>query len=258
MRRSPLPIAVVLLAAVSVAAQEMRPVSYVAEFKINRSEAAEWINLVRKYDKPMLDKLMADGTVLTWGLDAVVVRREESVTHRIWVVSADYAGMDKVIAGFNAMRTPPKDVARYLQIANLSALQEHYVRSILFKMTDVPPTVRPYRSYSGTKLKPGKVSDWQKLFDQYNRPVLDKLMADGIIYGYGVDVEDFHTDDPGWRWVWVVTPNMAAFDKIAAANEKRSEATRAAVAQEFENVIEPGAHRNQLYRTVVTGGRSEK
>ncbi len=254
MRRSELPFAVVLLAAVLVAAQEMRPVSYVAEFKVKRGDAAEWINLVRKHDKPMLDKLMADGTVLAWGLDTVAIRREEGVTHRIWVVTADYASMDKVVAGFNAMKTAPEDVARYLEVANLSALQEHYVRSIIFKVTEVPPMTRPYRTYSGIKVKPGKGSEWQKLFEKYTRPILDKLMADRTIYGYGVDVEDFHTDDPGWRWVWVVTPNMTAFDKMAAANEKRSEAERAAIAQEFENVTERGSHRDYLYRTVVTGG----
>lgn len=243
-----------LLATVSVAAQEVRPVWYVAEFKIRSSDATQWINLVRKYDKPMLDKLMADGTVLTWGLDAMVIRREDAVTHRIWVVTPGHAGMDKVIAGFNAMKTPPEDVARYLEVANLAALQEHYMRSILFKVTDVPPTAGPYRNYSAIKVKPGKGSDWEKLFEKYNRPVLDKLLAEGAIYGYGVDVEEFHSDDPGWRWVWVMTPNMAAFDKIAAAYAKRSEAERAAVAQEFENVTEPGAHRDYLYRTIVTGG----
>ena len=101
MRRSLFAFAVGLLAAVSVAAQEMRPVSYVAEFQI-KSGGTDWINLIKKYDKPMLDKLMADGTVLAWGLDVVVIHRGEGVTHRIWVVTRDYAGMDKVVAGFRS------------------------------------------------------------------------------------------------------------------------------------------------------------
>jgi hypothetical protein len=178
-----------LLATVSVAAQEVRPVWYVAEFKIRSSDATQWINLVRKYDKPMLDKLMAEGTVLTWGLDAMVIRREDAVTHRIWVVTPDHGGMDKVIAGFNAMKTPPEDVARYLEIANLAALQEHYMRSILFKVTDVPPTARPYRAYSAIKVKPGKGSEWEKLFETYNRPVLDKLLAEAARPGLVDEVE---------------------------------------------------------------------
>ena len=131
-------------------------------------------------------------------------------------------------------------------------------------MPEAPPAAWPYRTYSGVKVKPGKGSEWLKLFEKYNKPVLDKLVADGAIYGYGVDVEDFHTEDPGWRWVWVVTTNLAAFDKIDAsfdaANEKRSEAERAAIAEQFSRVTEASAHRDYLFRTVVMGGRpaSEK
>ncbi|MGH9509918.1 MAG: hypothetical protein ACRD2M_08275 [Terriglobales bacterium] len=257
MRRSLFAFAVVLLAAVSVAAQEMRPVSYVAEFQI-KSGSTDWINLIKKYDKPMLDKLMADGTVLAWGLDVVVIHRGEGVTHRIWVVTRDYAGMDKVVAGFNAINVTPEDRARYLEVANLSNLHEHYMRSILLNVPEAPPAARPYRTYSRVKVKPGKGSEWRKLFEKYNKPVLDKLVADGAIHSYGVDVEDFHTEDPGWHWVWVATTNLAAFDKIDAANEKLSETERAAIALEFENVTEAGAHRDYLYRTVVTGGRSGK
>lgn len=254
MRRSTPLAAAFLLVTMSVAAQEVRPVWYVAEFKIRSSDARQWINLVRQYDKPMLDELMAAGTVLAWGLDVTVIRREDAPTHRIWVVTPDYGAMDTVVGGFNAMKTPPEDVARYLEVANLAALQEHYMRSIVFKVTDVPPTARPYRTYSAYKVKPGKGGEWAKLFEKYNRPVLDTLLAEGAIYGYGVDVDEFHADDPGWRWFWVVTPNMAAFDKIAAAYTKRSEADRAAVAKEFDNLAEPGAHRDYLYRTIVTGG----
>ncbi len=238
MRSSLFALAVVLLAAVSVAAQEMRPVSYVAEFRVKPGPAAaDWINLVRKYDKPMLDKLMGDGTVLAWGLDTVVLHREEGITHRIWVVTADYAGMDKVFAGFNAINTAPEDLARYLEVANLSNYHEHIVRSILLSVPQAPSPVRPYRTYSGVKVKPGKGSEWRTLFERYRKPVLDKLVADGAIHSYGVDVEDFHTEDPAWRWVWVVTTNLAAFDRINAvfdaANEKRSETERAAIEGEF-------------------------
>ncbi len=267
MRKSLFAFAVVLLAAVSVAAQEIRPVSYLAEFRVNwwrGHEAADWINLVKKYDKPFLDKLMADGTVLAWGVDGAVIRREEGTTYLIWVVTADYAGMDKVYAGFNAtwVYTTPEDLARYFEVASLSNLHEHILRSILRNVSQAPPAAHPYRTYSGFKVKPGKGSEWRRLFEKYKKPVLDKLVADGAIYGYGVDVEDFHTEDPGWHWLWVVTTTLAAFDKIDAAfdaaNQEWSEKERAAIAEEFGDVTEAGAHRDYLYRTVVMGGPSGK
>lgn len=48
MRRSLFALAVVLLAAVSVAAQEMRPVSYLAEFQLKPDSAPDWIKLVKR------------------------------------------------------------------------------------------------------------------------------------------------------------------------------------------------------------------
>lgn len=254
MRKSLFAFAVVLLAAVSVAAQEMRPVTYLAEFQLKPDNEADWIKLVRKYDGPMLDKLMAEGTVLAWGVDRAnrpgrcPINGQEGTTHLIWIVAADYAGADKVRAGFNAMNTPPEDVARYLEVANLSNYHSHSLRSILRNVSQAPPAAqpRPYRVYSGVKVMPGKDSEWRRLFEKYSRPVLDKLMADGALYGYGVDVQYFHSEDPGWRWVWVVTTDLAAFDKIHATFDA------------FRHVTEAGAHRDSVFRTVVVGGPSGK
>lgn len=198
MRSSLFALAVVLLAAVSIAAQESRPVSYVAEFQLKPDNVADWIKLVRRDDEPMLNKLMGDGTVLAWGVDTAAanhpgrcpIKGEEGTTHLIWVVTADYAGMDKVFAGFNATwRQPPEELARYRELANLAKYHSHILRSILLKVPQAPPPTRPYRIYSGVKVKPGKGGEWLRLFENYSRPLLDKLMADGVLYGYGVDVE---------------------------------------------------------------------
>ena len=109
---------VVLLTFTSAAAQENRPVSYLAEFQLKPDNVADWIKLVRRDDEPMLNRLMGDGAVLTWGVGTAAashpgrcpIKGEEGTTHLIWVVAADYAGMDKVFAGFNATwRQPPED-----------------------------------------------------------------------------------------------------------------------------------------------------
>ena len=255
MPRSVFALAVVLLAAVSLAAQEMRPVSYLAEFQLKPENSADWMKLVNRWDGPMLDKLMAEGAVLAWGVDRAGVANhpgrcpitgEEGTTHLIWVVTPDYAGMDKVFAGFSQTGVTPEDGARYLEVANLPKYHSHILRSILRKVLEAPPAARPYRIYSGFKVKAGKGNEWHRLFERYSRPVLDKLAADGALYGYGVDVEYFHTEDPERRWVWVVASELAAFDKIDAALDA------------FRHVTEAGAHRDSVFRTVVMGGPSGK
>lgn len=256
MRRT-LVVAILMLGTVCTGMQKTLPVSYVAEFKIESRDASEWRALVRKYDQPMLDKLVAEGVVLAWGLDATVLNHPDRATHRIWVTTADYAGQDKVISGFNSINTSRDDVSRYFAVANLSQLQERYVRSLVHNLAEDAAKVPAYRAYSAVNIKPGMADDWQKLFEKYERPVLDQLLAGQTILGYGVDVEDLHTRDPGWRWVWVVASSLEALDKVTMTQRKRPEAERATIAAEMEAITVSGEHRDYLYRT-VSGAQAKK
>ncbi len=73
--------------------QERRPVSYLAEFQLKPNSEADWIKLVKRDDEPMLDKLMADRTVLAWGVDNAgaihpgrcPIKGQEGTTHLISV-----------------------------------------------------------------------------------------------------------------------------------------------------------------------------
>lgn len=265
MRRSPFVLVIVLFAALSLVAQESEPVSYLAAFQVNPGKESDFVNLVKKYDKPMLDGLMAEGSVLAWGLDAVMIHREGGITHLFWFVTPDYAGLDKVFAGFEKMEEsiPEEEQARFRETVNFAKHHDHILRSLIVNVSEAPPTAPPYTNYASVKVKPGKGREWRKLFEKYSKPVLDKLVADGDIYGYGVDVEDFHTEAPQWRWIWVVTTNMAAFDKIDAAFEAdrqgRSEEERQTIRHRFRSVTEAGTHRDYLLRSIVMpGGEGEE
>jgi len=260
MQRITLSLAVILLAALSVAAQQPEPIAYLAEFKVKPGKEADFIELTKKYDKPLMDRLMAEGTVLAWGLDTAVLHREGGAQFMFWWVNADYAGMDTVFAGFEEMekQIPAEDQQRFQDIVDLDKHHDHIVRSILLNIREEPPATLPYTSYSSVKVEPGKGNEWRKLWEKYNKPIFDELVADGSILGYGVDVEEFHTEDPAWRMIWVVTTDLASFDKIDAAfaadREARSEEEREAIGHLFRKVTVAGVHRDYLYRSVLVGG----
>lgn len=240
-------LATLLLTAISATAQQTHRITYVAEFQIRWGQGSEHIGLTRKYDKPMLDGLFADGTVLDWGEDVAIMKREGIATHRVWVSTPDYTSMEKVIAGFNRMQTPQEDVARYLEVANLSKLHERYFRSILFS----GPRVSPARSltiYSVVKVNTGKDDDWLALFERHRKPLLDKWLAEGVVHSYGVNVEDLHTESLGGRWIWVTVTNLAQADTILA------EFDRAATDPAFAALTDLSAHRDYVYRKVLAAG----
>lgn len=263
MRRTFVAFVVVLLLALPLVAQEeakMEPVSYLAEFQVKPEKAAEFIGMVKKYDKPALDGLMAEGAVLAWGLDTVVIHRENEGNFLWWFVTPDYAGMDKVFAALEKVEATisPEDMAAMLETVDLSKHHDHILRSLHVSVSDTPPSAPPYTNYASVKVLPGHGDDYLKAFQKYDAPVLDALVADGTIYGYGVDREDFHTEEPQWRFIWIVVPNMAAWDKVDAAfaadREKMTPAQRSIMEHSFRDITEAGAHRDYFFRTVVMPG----
>ncbi len=244
-----------LLAALSVAAQEgMRPVSYLAEIRVNPGYESKVVDLIKKYDKPVFDRLVAEGTVIAWGLDAKMVHNEGGTTHMFWWVTADFAGQDKVFAALFGIEMADADEKAFQDAVVADKHHDHILRTQIINIKEEEPAGPVYTRYSFTKVKPGKGDEWEDLWKTYTKPIYDKLVADGAIFGFGVDTEYIHTEDPGWRVIWVVTTGLGAFDKVdaafRAAFEARSEAERDAIGTRFRSLTEPTEHRDGLWRSV--------
>ena len=63
---------------------------------MNPGKEADFLNLVNTVGGPVRDKLMADGVVEAWGVEAPVLRVPGDATHMIWYTVADYAGVERV------------------------------------------------------------------------------------------------------------------------------------------------------------------
>ena len=112
----------------------------------------------------------------------------------------------------------------------------------------------PITRYNFTKVKPGKGADYRRTWEKYNKPVLDKLLADGVVLAYGLATEEIKTDGDFTHFVWIAFPNMAAAEKLGPAfnadRARRSEEERAAIAELFTSVTEP-----DMARSIVTRSR---
>ena len=254
MRRSVLLCALTLLVAVGAAAQDSGPYSYLAEFQVKPGMGDDFVELVKKYDKPLFDGLVEEGAVLAWGLDTRVIHEEDTATHMLWWVTPNLGGMDKVFAGFDAVDIPDEDQERFRQTVDLNKHHDHLTRSIAMNINEGEPSGPTYTYWWFVKVKRGQGSKWRKLFDKYNKLVLDNLVAEGTVYGYGIDVEWVHTESPGWRAIWVVTTSLGAWDKIGAAfraaGQGRSEEERSAIGQMFRKTTKGGEHRDSLWREI--------
>ena len=113
----------------------------------------------------------------------------------------------------------------------------------------------PVTRYNFVKARPGKGADYRRTWEKYNKPVFDKLVADGVVMAYGLAQEDVKTDGDWTHFVWITTANMAAADKIgpafAADRARRSEKDRNEITEAFLESTEPDKARSMITRARI-------
>ncbi len=92
-----------LMSCFTVAAQQQpqQPLTFWYEYHVTPGKEDEFLNLVKTVGQPVRDKLMAEGVVLAWGVEAPLLRVPDNATHMIWYTVADYAGVEKVDAAMS-------------------------------------------------------------------------------------------------------------------------------------------------------------
>lgn len=97
-RRILISLCLLCLAPLAVAAQEMEaPVySYIAEWSIPRPQWGDYSYAFERVNRPILEKGLADGTLISWGSYTNIVHTEDGITHGVWFSSAKLAGLEKI------------------------------------------------------------------------------------------------------------------------------------------------------------------
>jgi hypothetical protein len=269
---------VMLLSCISSSAQQsqpqMQPLTFWYGYTINPGKEDEFLDLVKTVGQPVRDKLMADGVVLAWGVQASMLRVPGNSTHFIWYAVADYAGLEKVDSAMRAQISKLNDeatksgtakkgqkpagslTARLAEVADMSKVHDYLTRDLVIALSQSAPTgVLPYSRYNFFKVKPGKGADFRKAWEKYNKPIFDKLMADGVILAYGLAVEDVRTEGEFTHFVWYDVKDLAALDKVRAAfiadRDRRSQEEQDALTHLFVSLQDADASRSELTRSLI-------
>jgi len=279
MRKSILVSLTILLLCCVAAAQQAQPqpqpLTFFYDYKVVPGKEEEFMNLVKLVGAPVRDKLMADGVITAWGIETPVLRYPGGTTHLIWFSVANWDGVEKVMNGMEAQlaklatedakaadvaraskRKPALTTAeRTREIFDMSKTRDWLVRDLVSNYGPPPPAgVLPFVRYNFIKAKAGKGADYRSAWEKYNKPVYDKLVADGVVLAYGFSAEEVKTDGDFTHFIWYATANMAAADKVgpafAADRARRSEVERNAIGDIFNSVTEP-----DMARSIVTRSR---
>ena len=257
---------VLCLSLVAQQAQPPQPLTLWHDFTVQPGEEGQFMVLANTVGVPVLDKLMAEGVVLAWGIEVPILRMPGQPTHMVWITVNDWAGLGKVQNGIEAQfaklaaeeaKARTKTTAqRMKEVFDHTKTRDWLTRDLVSGYGNkMPPNPLPYGRYFFAKVKPGKGAEYRKAWEKYIKPVLDKLTADGVILAWGLGVEEVRTEGSFTHFSWVATADMGDWDKIRAAfiadREHRSEEERNAISRAFEHLTDADAARGLVTRSIM-------
>jgi hypothetical protein len=232
----------------------------VAQWQIARPSWAAYEADLKKTQVPVMEKLLADGVITEFGYDRNSVHAPEGYTHSSWFCATSQANLEKALDTIVAAGDALTPEERRKQDTEFSGTKhaDQVLRSVVFRNRTLK-TDKGYITVSVQKTLPGKGEEHQALWDKHTKPVLERLYAEGVVTGYGIDAELVHTGDPSQRFFWTLVPDAAALDKIdgafAAEREKRSPEERSAVGRSFSELRDPAAHRDSMSSIIYYSAR---
>jgi hypothetical protein len=213
--------------------------SYVGFWNIPR---AQWAAMDKSDadDAKILDKAMADGTLVGYGTDLNLVHQPDGPTHDDWWSSMSMAGLmnvlDQFYKGGSATSSVMQSATKHWDGIYVS---RHYNwRSGSYKGA--------YSRVASYKLKADAPDDAvEMLSNNLLVPLMEKLLADGTLVEYEIDTEAIHTQDPGTFWIVYVATSSDGLDKFNAALRNAHKMNPLATPA-FDSVSDYSAHRDFL------------
>jgi hypothetical protein len=231
-----------LLPAMAQDAPKPTMYTYVAEWSVPR---AQWAEMAKnaEAERPLLDKLVSDGTIMSYGSYEYILHTEGEPTHGSWFSATSEGSLLKAL---EAIYAQPQLVTNPAQSA--SKHWDHLFQSTIYN--GKPGKSGGYMSLSRWQLKPGQMRAYNQLTKATLNPVLDKLVADGTVSSYGTDFDDYHSGPMGVIYEYMTVPDAASLDKANKAIEAAFEANPA-ISDAYRALFETEGHRDYLTRINV-------
>lgn len=200
------------------------PITWIAYSKVKSGKTRDAVALTLR-DKEFYDGLLADGTILSWGITTPVNHRpSDNWNHAVWVTVESWEKIGAWTGAFGA-RMGGFDEAEHMsrQEAAEAAYQpnSHHdavVRHVHFRPPADGGPKPAYFLFGNYTAHPGQEGALTKLYKDLVPGIVDPLQVDGTVLAYGLYVSELHGDD--WtHGAWYALPSLGAMDKLTAAIE---------------------------------------
>ena len=219
--------------------------TYVAAWNIPR---AQWADMEKgsASDQKILDKAIADGTIVGFGHDVTLVHQSDGSTHDAWWSAMSMAGVLNLLDQLEKSGNTVSPV--------LSSATDHADNIYVSRYYNWHPgSWKDGYTYTAFyTLKPDAPGDAvDTLSKNMIVPLLEKMLADGTLHEYEIDEQAIHTSAPGTFLIVYLAASADGLDKVNAAIREVIK-SKPLDGTAFESMVNIATHHDELVRTNAT------
>ena len=199
----------VMLVPAALPQMEPTPVvyTYVSQFQVPRANWAAYAEDTEKTVVPIVEKLTADGTILSWSTFEQVIHTPEGYTHGAAWSSTSISGLMKVLDEVRKSGPRPGQIAA-------TKHEDYLMQTSMYRVGSGTPA---YLRVVCSNAKADKPGDYAATLKKLLVPTFEEQVKKGVATYYGVDEQYVNTSAPSMRCVVITYPNAEGMDKWAAA-----------------------------------------
>ena len=216
--------------------------TYVANWQFPRSSWPD-VEKTTSAINPVLDKAVADGTLIGYGVDRNLVHQPDTATHDDWWSSMSMGGLMKVLDKVSATDTDtsPLMASATKHWDSIYVSRYYNWRSGSYKGA--------YTHISTYKFKESAPDEGLNMLAQnLIVPLLEKQLAAGAILEYEIDTLAIHSESPGTFWVVYIAPTADGLDTVQQAVRDSVKANPLAI-EAFGDMTDDSGHRDELMKS---------
>ncbi len=230
-------------AAISQMEPTPRVYTFVSQFQVPRANWAQYSEEIEKTFVPIAERLMADGSIVSWSTFENVVHTPEGYTHGSAWSSNSLAGLMKVLDEIRKAGPRPGQIAATRHEDLLMQTTMYHAGS------GTPAYLRVVCSMAKADKPEGYTATLKKLLV----PTFEEQIKKGEATYYGVDEQYVNNAAQSLRCVVITYPNADGMDKWATAiNTTMSKWSPAERAEFFGSTV-PDSRRDFMARITHSG-----
>jgi hypothetical protein len=235
----------VMLVPAALPQMEPTPImyTYVSQFQIPRANWATYSEETEKSFVPVVEKLLADGTILSWSTFEQVVHTPAGYTHGAAWSSNSIAGLMKVLDEIRKNGPRPGQIAA-------TKHEDLLMRTMLYHGGS---GTEAYLRVVCSMAKADKPEGYIEMLKKFLVPTFEEQLKKGVATYYGVDEQYVNTSAPSTRCLVITYPNAEGMDKWATAINTTMSKWSSTERAEFAGATVPDSRRDILARITHSG-----